>query len=246
MSNMFRVQPTDQDRRTTLPIFFWREELAELYVNTINQVMIGKPTWEITEIEAMNIDTFDETMTDILSARNNLSQLASFQTAITALRARIIDDEFSKDPQLIIKRRLVEYVKHWTTLDIGHAVLAWDVRDLWNAATRVPIEVKSLVEILSAHPANKRMAWEFDDLLDFAQHCKRCSKALLDYPIILTDDGRIIDGRHRIVQAIVVESTSLPTVTLKALPDELIKVYKDDTVNYEVSERLKTMKPLNE
>lgn len=40
-----------------------------------------------------------------------------------------------------------------------------------------------------------------DRLMDFAAHVKAVNDADLSYPILMSDTGSIIDGRHRLVKA---------------------------------------------
>jgi len=40
------------------------------------------------------------------------------------------------------------------------------------------------------------------DLLQFMVHMKLIEKASLDFPIIISKEGQIVDGRHRLCKAI--------------------------------------------
>jgi hypothetical protein len=53
-------------------------------------------------------------------------------------------------------------------------------------------------------------------LLGFARHMKHVQDANLDYPIILDEWGGPIDGRHRIVKALVEGRTTIKAVRIPA------------------------------
>lgn len=59
-----------------------------------------------------------------------------------------------------------------------------------------------------------------ENMLDYAAHIRRVAKADLSYPIILHPDGAVLDGRHRLLKALVVGRDSIKAVrfTFEALP----------------------------
>lgn len=57
-----------------------------------------------------------------------------------------------------------------------------------------------------------------DDLISFAQHMKQSLDADLSFPIILSPSGVIVDGRHRLIKALVEGKESLTFVRLEAMP----------------------------
>lgn len=59
-----------------------------------------------------------------------------------------------------------------------------------------------------------RMPWEISDASDLIYHFNRVMKADFEHPIILSWDGFICDGWHRVVRAIVEGKTSIRAVRL--------------------------------
>lgn len=61
--------------------------------------------------------------------------------------------------------------------------------------------------------------WDIRDLSDFIHHSKRVQDADLSYPIILDDCGRICDGYHRLVKAIIEGNTTISAIRIEEMPD---------------------------
>lgn len=57
-----------------------------------------------------------------------------------------------------------------------------------------------------------------DSLLSFASHMKQVNEADLQYPVILSPCGVIIDGRHRLVKAIVEGRKTIKFKRLEEMP----------------------------
>jgi hypothetical protein len=77
----------------------------------------------------------------------------------------------------------------------------WSVRTLWRAAEGLPARSVRIAEIAefdqdcwfgTAHAPTCRAV---------AEHARRIQAADLSYPIILSSDGRLMDGGHRIAKA---------------------------------------------
>jgi hypothetical protein len=92
----------------------------------------------------------------------------------------------------------------------------WDVKDLWEAANDLPEYEVPLVAIQT-----DLQPWDDvgDDFLRLCLHVKLINDADLDYPIILTPDGCIADGRHRLAKALVNGHTTIKVKRLPAMPD---------------------------
>lgn len=56
--------------------------------------------------------------------------------------------------------------------------------------------------------------WKDFNLLDIATHCKRVNEADLSKPIILSWEGSIADGRHRVIKAIVLGKRTVKAVRM--------------------------------
>ena len=87
---------------------------------------------------------------------------------------------------------------------------AWDVHRLLALAEPLPtIEVP-----LSAIRELDEPYWSHDGTpltcRDIAEHAQLIDEADLGYPIILSSDGRVMDGMHRAVKALMRNLTHLP------------------------------------
>jgi hypothetical protein len=58
-----------------------------------------------------------------------------------------------------------------------------------------------------------------ESLRHFAMHCEAVAKASLDYPIILCPDGLILDGRHRVVKALMQGRKTIRAVQFDDYPE---------------------------
>lgn len=87
------------------------------------------------------------------------------------------------------------------------------ITDLIDAAKELPvIEVPTVA--LSLHyraPCS-------DTLLSFAKEMLRVQAADLSFPIIMSDENRILDGRHRLIKAMITNTEYIKIVRLLDLP----------------------------
>jgi hypothetical protein len=94
----------------------------------------------------------------------------------------------------------------------------WKVQDLRLAVKDCPVfEVPLAFLDLSAHSFNME-----GGLIDFAIHMRHVNEADLFYPIIFDQWGKIIDGRHRIVKALLLGHTTIKGVKV---PDGTAPTY---------------------
>lgn len=95
---------------------------------------------------------------------------------------------------------------------------SWADADLWAAAGECPVVYRRVSELIlderiySTQVSDGRLS---DLLLDV----RRAIAADLSYPVILTPDGWLCDGAHRILKAIIVGAKELPVVTLDSMPE---------------------------
>lgn len=63
--------------------------------------------------------------------------------------------------------------------------------------------------------------WSFGDfkIIDFARHWKRADEVSLDYPIILDEDGFIMDGWHRVAKSLFLGLATIKAVRFDVTPD---------------------------
>lgn len=98
----------------------------------------------------------------------------------------------------------------------------WDVKGLVEIAKTLPVFEKPLSEIRAialnaAFPNANKMSY-----IEFAYHCKVAMEADLDFPIILSEDGRLMDGQHRLLKALITGEHSIKVVqfVMDPMPDE--------------------------
>lgn len=93
--------------------------------------------------------------------------------------------------------------------------LGWAVQDLWKAANDLPTYEVPLIGLQT-----DLMPWDGvgEDFLRLCAHVQLINKADLRYPIILTPDGNIADGRHRFAKAIVEGKTTIKIKRLVTMP----------------------------
>lgn len=103
----------------------------------------------------------------------------------------------------------------------------WAVRDLWAVASTLQARRVQLADI-EADKLMDSYVWTRDgewtqalSVREILDHARRVEEADLEYPIILTPDGRVADGVHRIVKALRLGRTSIMAVWLTTMPEPL-------------------------
>jgi hypothetical protein len=97
--------------------------------------------------------------------------------------------------------------------------LVWYTENLWSAAgSLVPFDVE-----LSAIRELDEDCW-FDTgkkptLREIAGHCQRINAASFEHPIILNDDGALMDGGHRVCKARLEGRETIRAVRFGSMPD---------------------------
>ena len=99
--------------------------------------------------------------------------------------------------------------------------LTWDVKDLWEAARGLKPSFVPIEEIVDTNELLNSHTWSAGrmSVREILGHADRVDKADLSYPIILTPEGHIGDGCHRLVRlwkegkshALVVRLEKMPT-----------------------------------
>lgn len=87
---------------------------------------------------------------------------------------------------------------------------AWDVHRLIALAEPLPVEEVPLGAISELDEDY----WSFDGVpltcREIAEHTSLINGADLGYPILLSSDGRVMDGMHRVAKALIEGRASLP------------------------------------
>lgn len=106
--------------------------------------------------------------------------------------------------------------KHSRITERGREV--WFVERLWQLARALPVQQMPIDQIaefdqdcwFGATPATCRAV---------ADHARRIFDANLDYPILLSADGHLIDGGHRIAKAYLLQRPTIAAVQFVADPE---------------------------
>jgi hypothetical protein len=95
---------------------------------------------------------------------------------------------------------------------------SWSVERLWRAAERLPVRQVAIADIAEF----ERDCWfggsREPTCRAVAEHARRIRAADLDYPIILSSDGRLMDGGHRIAKAWLLGQTEIAAVRFEVDP----------------------------
>lgn len=111
-----------------------------------------------------------------------------------------------------------------------HGFLAWDIERLIELSKDLPlreIEVNSITELDQAY-------WFQSDkgtptCRTIIKHAKLIQEADLSYPIILSEEGKVMDGMHRVAKAVLEELKIIKAVQFKSNPQpDYINVHPDD------------------
>lgn len=96
----------------------------------------------------------------------------------------------------------------------------WDVSDLVAHSMKFPVEDLN-VEFLfkRIRDQNLENVWGCKTLWEFLDHAKRWEKADLSYPILLTPNGKVCDGIHRILRARALGHKTIQGIRLESMPD---------------------------
>ena len=106
--------------------------------------------------------------------------------------------------------------KHTTVRD-GKRLL-WYTEGLWRRAeslTPFDIEIDAIREL----DENCWFGPASPTLREVLSHLERIQKADLNYPIILNDDGSLMDGGHRLCKAILEGRTKISAVKFPVMPE---------------------------
>lgn len=113
---------------------------------------------------------------------------------------------------------------------INHQLCAWDVDKLILLTQNIPPQEINLNDIRELDESY----WYNDDediptCRSISEHMQLVNKADLAYPIIICPDGKLMDGMHRVVKALLEGLTSIQAYRLSALPEpDYIGVHPDD------------------
>ncbi|MEF3309978.1 GNAT family N-acetyltransferase [Paenibacillus sp. GYB004] len=112
-------------------------------------------------------------------------------------------------------------IKHKHSRMINGRRHVWDVEKLWKRSENLPV-VKIRVDSIQELDQDCWFGYgstSVPTIRNVAKHCKRIVEADMSYPIIVTADGLLVDGGHRLAKALLNGQTEIDAVFLDALPD---------------------------
>ena len=89
----------------------------------------------------------------------------------------------------------------------------WSVARLVELSRHLPVMELPLLGMNIYH------RWDGMNLRDFIMHMRAVQAADLSYPIILDEDGEIMDGRHRLMRAILDGCENIKAVRFETNPE---------------------------
>lgn len=97
----------------------------------------------------------------------------------------------------------------------------WSVPALIEKSKDLPVQVMSMsaLNITSLAPI-------FQTMNDFVAHIQKVQDADMQYPIILDDEGFVMDGRHRIAKALLEGHETIKYVRFGKTPNPCTTNYK--------------------
>jgi hypothetical protein len=105
----------------------------------------------------------------------------------------------------------------------GDELLLWDVHRLWELARDLPIEQRPLEEFQSVLEARRVRFWssgrEAPSLLEVVTFFQRIEAVDLQYPILLSAEGEVMDGQHRLAKAWMQGASTIRVVRFPVTPD---------------------------
>lgn len=105
---------------------------------------------------------------------------------------------------------------YFQTSDQG--LLAWDVDRLVALTKHLPrlqVQLTNIRELDEAfHSDNEPSTWRA-----IVEHVRLMNKADLNFPIILSAEGRVMDGMHRVAKAVLLGHTTIEAVQFAHDPE---------------------------
>lgn len=101
-----------------------------------------------------------------------------------------------------------------------HGLLAWDVDRLVDLTRPLPVrpvplsEIRELDEVKVIDNDGQPITWR-----GFVEHAALMNAADLAYPIILSADGAVMDGRHRVAKALLEGRATIDVVQFVEDPE---------------------------
>lgn len=92
-----------------------------------------------------------------------------------------------------------------------HAGKSWEDVRLWEATKDNEVKDYPIADFLK-----QDTYWNIGSFRDLAEEMKLALKADYSYPIIIDEDGDLVDGAHRIIHAYLDGADTIKAVTIRA------------------------------
>jgi hypothetical protein len=92
-------------------------------------------------------------------------------------------------------------MSHVCVSDTEHETLTWKIERLWELARDLPVETVPVNDLVGILEQICCVLPDERSCMHMARHVKRVLEAGLSYPVILSADGGLFDGSHRIAKA---------------------------------------------
>ena len=94
----------------------------------------------------------------------------------------------------------------------------WLTARLWEAAKGLPVRQVAIADIAEFEQDCWFVGRNVPSCRAVAEHARRIMEADLSYPIILSSDGQLMDGGHRIAKAWLAGATQIAAVRFEVDP----------------------------
>jgi len=122
--------------------------------------------------------------------------------------------------------------KQYHFLQVGEDTYIWDVHHLVELSQDFPIH-----EVLLSDIQELNEAYWFSDTHPTTQqmieHFQLIQQADLSYPIILSADGRVMDGMHRVAKAKLLNHLTIKAVRFEITPPANFINIDEDNLDYD-------------
>ena len=101
--------------------------------------------------------------------------------------------------------------------------LVWYAESLWESAVGLPVFEMPLESVTAwtGAPALDEDCWfggRAPTLREVAKHCRKINAVDFEHPIILNDDGALMDGGHRLCKALLEGRSTISAVQFPTMP----------------------------
>ena len=97
--------------------------------------------------------------------------------------------------------------------------LVWYTETLWSKAAHLSpfeVDVDSFKELDADCWFGPEKA---PTLKEVARHCQKINEASFEWPVILNDDGSLMDGGHRLCKALLAGKKTITAVQFSSMPE---------------------------